>query len=94
VRALARQHGSLLINDETHTFSAGPVAILSDSMAARYRDRLTALTIDDVETPVLLALIWRSTHSPAVRELLVHSRPAFAKPASGKNQPAATELPM
>jgi glutamate-1-semialdehyde 2,1-aminomutase len=24
VRALTRQHGSLLINDETHTFSAGP----------------------------------------------------------------------
>ena len=63
------------------------VAILSDSMAARYRDRLTALTIDDVETPVLLALIWRSTHGPAVRELLVHSRSAFAKPAPGKKRP-------
>jgi DNA-binding transcriptional LysR family regulator len=56
------------------------VAILSTSMAARYRDRLTALTIDDVETPVLLALIWRSTPSPAVRELLVHSRQAFTTP--------------
>jgi DNA-binding transcriptional LysR family regulator len=60
------------------------VAILSDSMAARYRDRLTALTIDDVETPVLLALVWRSTHSPALRELLAHSRAAFAKPAPAK----------
>ncbi|ONI80307.1 LysR family transcriptional regulator [Saccharothrix sp. ALI-22-I] len=56
------------------------VAILSDSMAARYRDRLTALTIDDVTTPALLALIWRSTHNPAVRELLAFSRRAFAKP--------------
>jgi len=53
------------------------VAILSDSMAASHRGRLTARTIDDVETPALLALIWKSTHSPAVRELLVHSRQAF-----------------
>ncbi|MFE1286884.1 LysR family transcriptional regulator [Streptomyces sp. NPDC058751] len=54
------------------------VAVLSGSMAARYRDRLTARTIDDVETPALLALVWRSTHNPSVRELLVHSRRAFA----------------
>jgi DNA-binding transcriptional LysR family regulator len=60
------------------------VAILTESMAARYRGRLTALTIDDVETPVLLALVWRSTHSPAVRELLAHCRPAFAEPAPAK----------
>ncbi|MFE0642693.1 LysR family transcriptional regulator [Streptomyces sp. NPDC058877] len=59
------------------------VAVLSDSMAASHRDRLTARTIDDVETPALLALIWKSTHNPAVRELLVHSRQAFAKPAPG-----------
>ncbi|MGY3205316.1 LysR family transcriptional regulator [Streptomyces sp. TE5632] len=57
------------------------VAVLSDSMAARHRDRLTARTIDDVDTPALLALIWKSTHSPGMRELLVHSRQAFAKPA-------------
>lgn len=62
------------------------VAILSESMAARYRDRLTALTINDVEAPVLLALIWKSTHNPAVRELLVHSRRAFAEPDTGKKQ--------
>jgi DNA-binding transcriptional LysR family regulator len=59
------------------------VAILSNSMAARYLDRLTALTIDDVEKPVLLALVWKSTRSPAVRELLVHSRQAFTKPDPG-----------
>jgi DNA-binding transcriptional LysR family regulator len=57
------------------------VAILSESMAAHYRDRLTAHIIDDVDTPTLLALIWKSTHSPAVRELLVHSRQAFAEPS-------------
>ncbi|GHI41062.1 LysR family transcriptional regulator [Streptomyces violascens] len=56
------------------------VAVLSDSMAARYRDRLTAHTIEDIATPALLALVWKSTHSPAVRELLVHSRRAFTGP--------------
>lgn len=56
------------------------VAILSDSMAARYRDRLTARTIEDVDTPALLALIWKSTHSPGMRELLVQTRQAFANP--------------
>lgn len=55
------------------------VAVLSDSMAASYRDLLTARIIDDVEAPAVLALIWKSTHSPAVRELLVHSRRAFIK---------------
>jgi DNA-binding transcriptional LysR family regulator len=63
------------------------VAILSDSMAERYRGRLTGLTIDDVKTPALLAVIWKSTRSPAVRELLVHSRRAFAKADSGESQP-------
>lgn len=56
------------------------VAILSESMAESYRDRLTARIIDDIETPALLALIWKSTHNPSVRELLVHSRRAFTKP--------------
>ncbi|MDL4776727.1 MULTISPECIES: LysR family transcriptional regulator [Thermomonosporaceae] len=56
------------------------VAVLSDSMAVHYRDRLTAVTIDDVGTPALLALVWRSAHGPAVRELLVHGRRAFAGP--------------
>ncbi|MFJ9706847.1 LysR family transcriptional regulator [Streptomyces sp. NPDC101234] len=54
------------------------VAVLSESMAANHRDRLTARAIDDVETPALLALIWKSAHNPAVRELLAHSRRAFA----------------
>jgi DNA-binding transcriptional LysR family regulator len=63
------------------------VAVLSESMAARYRDRLTALAIDDVETPALLSLVWKNTHSPAVRELLVHSRQAFAKPDPGDKRP-------
>ncbi|WP_447007540.1 LysR substrate-binding domain-containing protein [Saccharothrix isguenensis] len=53
------------------------VAILSESMAAHYSDRLVALTIADVTTPALLALIRRSPRSPATRELLVHCRQAF-----------------
>lgn len=56
------------------------VGILSDSMAARHRDRLRAVTIADLETPTLLALVWKERHCPAVRELLVHSRRAFAQP--------------
>ncbi|WP_119731368.1 LysR family transcriptional regulator [Thermomonospora amylolytica] len=54
------------------------VAVLSESMAEHYRDRLTALLIEDAEAPALLALVWKSTHNPAVRGLLAHSRRAFA----------------
>ncbi|MER6712975.1 LysR substrate-binding domain-containing protein [Streptomyces sp. NPDC000877] len=57
------------------------VAVLSESMAAGHRGplgRLVAHTIDDVTAPALLALVWRSSHGPAVRELLAHSRRAFA----------------
>ncbi|MHB9864431.1 LysR family transcriptional regulator [Streptomyces sp. YIM S03343] len=56
------------------------VAVLSESMAEGHRDRLTAHSIQDVTAPALLALIWRNGHSPAVRELLVHCRRAFAVP--------------
>ncbi|MGW0788302.1 LysR family transcriptional regulator [Streptomyces sp. NPDC002911] len=63
------------------------VAVLSASMAASYDDRLTARLIDDVETPALLALVWRGTNSPALRELLVHSRRAFgASPGGGDSR--------
>ena len=39
-----------------------------------------ARTIDDVELPALLALVWTTTKSPALRELLHHAREAFADP--------------
>lgn len=61
------------------------VAILSDSMATRYHDQLTALTIDDIQTPALLALIWKNTRSPALREFLTHSQRAFTKPDPDEN---------
>ncbi|WP_405016387.1 LysR family transcriptional regulator [Kitasatospora sp. NBC_00070] len=53
------------------------VAVLSASMAAHYRDRLTPVGIDDVDMPALLALVWRDTRNPALRELLTHGRRAF-----------------
>ncbi|MEB8335945.1 LysR family transcriptional regulator [Streptomyces endophyticus] len=55
------------------------VAVLSESMAASYRDRLTARTIEDVDTPALLALVWKRAHNPALRALLEHARRAFAR---------------
>ena len=53
------------------------IAILSESMVANHDERLQALVLDDVKTSALLALIWRPTTSPALRELLKHSRRAF-----------------
>lgn len=57
------------------------VAVLTASMAERYRDRLTAIALDDADTPVLLALVWRGAPSPAVREAVAHSRRAFGGPS-------------
>jgi DNA-binding transcriptional LysR family regulator len=53
------------------------IAILSESMVAQDDERLKAIALDDVKTPAVLALIWRTTTSPALRELLKHSREAF-----------------
>ncbi|MER5759390.1 LysR substrate-binding domain-containing protein [Streptomyces sp. NPDC002082] len=59
------------------------VAVLSASMADSYRDRLTARIIEDVEIPALLSLVWRDTRGPAVRELLLRCRRAFAPAVAG-----------
>jgi DNA-binding transcriptional LysR family regulator len=53
------------------------VAVLSESMAGAYPDRLSAIPISDVGIPAVLALIWTSSESPALRELLVRARSAF-----------------
>lgn len=53
------------------------IAILTESMAANHEGRLHALAVDDIQTPAGLALIWTTTKSPALRELLLHSRQAF-----------------
>jgi hypothetical protein len=50
---------------------------------------LTALVIDDVDTPALLALISTTTKSPALRELLLHSHEAFTGLPS-RSGPAAS----
>ncbi|MGW3268437.1 LysR family transcriptional regulator [Streptomyces sp. NPDC001056] len=54
------------------------VAVLSESMAARHAERLTARLIEDARTPAVLALVWRGASGPAVRELVAHGRRAFA----------------
>ncbi|MBH0776477.1 LysR family transcriptional regulator [Nocardia bovistercoris] len=53
------------------------VAILSESMATHYRDRLTHRPLADIETPALLSLIWKTPNTPALREFLTHARRAF-----------------
>ncbi len=53
------------------------VGILSESMV---RGPLTAVAIQDIEMPAVLALVWRTATSPAVSELIRHSRAAFAHP--------------
>jgi DNA-binding transcriptional LysR family regulator len=53
--------------------------LLSQSMVEPYRDRLVAITISDLDTPALLALVWRNTQGPALRALLTHARRAFGK---------------
>ena len=55
------------------------VAILAGTMAAGFPGQLTAVPILDTGIPSLLALVWAPGESPALRELLVHSRQAFAR---------------
>ncbi|MEV6570959.1 LysR substrate-binding domain-containing protein [Streptomyces sp. NPDC051577] len=69
------------------------VAILSESMAAGHGDRLTARTIDDVTSPALLSLVWRTPHGPAARELLTHTRRAFLPPEAGREAPPGKASP-
>jgi DNA-binding transcriptional LysR family regulator len=59
------------------------VAILSGTMAAGFSGQLTAVAIEDIVIPSLLALIWAPGESPALRALLVHSRQAFARRPPG-----------
>jgi DNA-binding transcriptional LysR family regulator len=56
------------------------VAILSESMAKGYAGRLQALRVVDIETPAVLALIWKTAQSPALGKLLIHCRAAFPDP--------------
>jgi DNA-binding transcriptional LysR family regulator len=55
------------------------VAILSESMATDYRGRLTAVALDDVDIPAVLALVWKGRGGPALRELVQHTRRSFGE---------------
>jgi len=59
------------------------VAILTETMAAGFSGQLTAVVIEDIVTPALLALVWARAESPALHELLVQSRQAFAPQLPG-----------
>ncbi|MBB2945245.1 DNA-binding transcriptional LysR family regulator [Actinoplanes lutulentus] len=52
------------------------VAVLSESMAAGYPD-LTAIPIDGIDIPALLALVWQNRSSPALAAFLRHCKAAF-----------------
>ncbi|PTR31362.1 LysR family transcriptional regulator [Rhodococcus sp. OK519] len=52
------------------------VAVLSESMAGAYPG-LVPIVVSDVTVDAVLALVWKQQPSPALRELLVHTRRAF-----------------
>jgi DNA-binding transcriptional LysR family regulator len=58
------------------------VAILTESMSANHTARLQALPIEDLRTPVGLALVWAAAERPALREFLLGIHQAFADPHS------------
>ncbi|GLU50243.1 LysR family transcriptional regulator [Nocardiopsis ansamitocini] len=57
------------------------VAVLCASMITGHKGRLRALAIDDATTPAVLALVWKASPGPALRELIRHSTRAFSPPA-------------
>ncbi len=67
------------------------VAILAESMAGAFSDRLKALALDDAEVPALLALVW-SAQSPALQEFLRHCRRAFGVQPPPTQPPQSTTL--
>jgi DNA-binding transcriptional LysR family regulator len=56
------------------------VAILSESMAANYADRLIGVVLDDIELPAVLAFVWAEHDSPALRELIRMCRRKLVPP--------------
>jgi DNA-binding transcriptional LysR family regulator len=64
------------------------VAILSESMAAAHSQHLRALVIDDVDTLAVLALVWPSVQSPALRGLLPHLHSTFGREDAVRSQGA------
>jgi DNA-binding transcriptional LysR family regulator len=60
------------------------IGILSESMTGAGRDRLTAMVIDDIRIPAVLAVIWSPVASPALRELITRCRAAFGQPLAAQ----------
>ena len=65
------------------------VAILSETMASDHEGRLVAVPLADADVPALLALVWRTGHSPAVRELVRHCHEALAPAAAPAPAPVS-----
>jgi DNA-binding transcriptional LysR family regulator len=59
------------------------IAILSQSTAPAGDDRLRTLVVDDVHTPSLLSLVWRTAENRAVQALLDRCRTSFGLGRSG-----------
>jgi DNA-binding transcriptional LysR family regulator len=53
------------------------IGILSASMAAVYRDRLSAVPLTGTPLPALLAVVWSPSQSPALRVFIPRLREAF-----------------
>jgi DNA-binding transcriptional LysR family regulator len=67
------------------------IAILTESMAASRADRLKALPIHDSTALAVLAFIWATTDTPALRELLRHTRQILATPPPTPDAPRPTQ---
>ena len=50
----------------------------------RHHDQFKSLPIDDIETPAVLALVWTTQQSPALRGLLLHCRRFFTDQGSSR----------
>ena len=66
------------------------VAVLTESMAASQPERLSAIVIDDIQVPAVLTLVWNNSESPALRELVRHSRRWLHSGAAAQPGLAAT----
>ncbi len=66
------------------------VAVLSESIVASECDRLSAITLDDIDTPAVLALVWSDSQSPALRELIGHSRQHLSSVALASSEQGQT----
>jgi DNA-binding transcriptional LysR family regulator len=55
------------------------VAILSESMTAPHQNHLARVPLTGVDTPAVLALVWKPASNPALHELVRHCRTTFAQ---------------